>query len=217
MEEDGMRKVLSTLALTLILAICGGGGGTALAAVQTVTVDDPVGDIKSHPEANGPGHEKTSVFFDITQAAIAKDGGTFSLSMRLAAPVPVTPPNPAGNPGLFVWLFALDTQPGSISGFPFAPGVKRPFEHIVFLTWDGASFDSFLVDRTPLVSGGAATITRIPSSFNAERNEITFVLDEALIADPTTFSWMTATAVREGRFGNMGFQGIDFSAATNWP
>src|SRR6266487_5201930 len=132
-----MRKVLSMLALTLVLAVWG-GGGTALAAVQAVTVDDPVGDIKNHPDPAGPGNEKTSAFFDITQATVAKDAGTFSMSVRLAGPVPVTPPDPDGNPGFFLWVFPLDTQPGSISGFPFAPGVERAFEQVVYLTWDGA-------------------------------------------------------------------------------
>jgi hypothetical protein len=197
---------LQTL-LTLVIVLVLGGPGTALAAVQTVTVNDPIGDVQNNKPA----------YLDITQALVTNDDATFSMSMRLAAPIPLMPPIPKGVDGEYSGVFALDTQPGDPQGYPFSPGNERRFDQIVYLTWDGVAFHSFIVDRAPLLSGGEAITSDIPFSFNAERDEMTFVVDEALIGSPTTFTWATASSIRESFFGSQGYQVIDFTANANWP
>lgn len=212
-----MKKQLLTV-LTLVTVLVFGGSGTASAAAQTVEIDDPIGDVANNFNNNGAGNEKGPAYFDIVHAAVTGGAGASTMSMRLAAPVPLTPPNPTGNPGFDFWLFALDTQAGSDpKGYPFSPGVARPFEQFVFLTWDGTAFHSYTVDRTPLVSGGEAVITDIPFSFNAARDEITFVFDEALIGSPAEFNWIAVSGVRESHFGTKGLQGLDVAGPINWP
>jgi hypothetical protein len=198
-------KMQILLALVTVLVLS--GPGTALAAVQTVTVNDPTGDVQNNKPA----------YFDITQAVVTKDDATFSMSIRLAAAIPLTPPIPNGVDGEYSWVFALDTQPGAPQGYPFSPGNERPFDQIVYFSWDGTTFHSFIVDRAPLLSGGEAITTNIPFSFNAERDELTFVVNEALIGSPATFSWATASSIRESFFGSQGYQVIDFTENANWP
>jgi len=212
-------SVLAGISLAAVVSLVPISNESAFAVAQTVTVNDPIGDTANNGNTNGNGNEKGPAYFDIVQDSVTGDAGTFTLSMRLAAPVPVAPPNPAGNPGYDFWAFAFDTQPGGTAGFPFPPGQgnERPFEQLVFLTWNGAVFHAFLVDRTPLVSGGEEVITDIPFSFNAARDEITFVVNGALIGNATTFDWGSATGLRKAHFGNDGFQVLDVIEPSNWP
>jgi hypothetical protein len=139
------------------------------------------------------------------------------MSMRLAAPIPPTLPGPKGGTGEYSWVFALDTQPGDPQGYPFSPGNERRFEQIVYLTWDGIAFHSFIVDRAPLLSGGEAATTDVPFSLDAARDEMTFIVAAALIGSPTTFTWITASSIRVSFFGSQGYQVIDFTENANWP
>ena len=212
-----MRKYPFVSALVMVLTLC--GSGAALAAPQTVTIDDPVGDAANNRNTNGLGNEKGPGYFDLTGGTVTGDAGTFTMSMRLAAPMPLTPPDPKGDQGSYFWAFLVDTDPNtSPSGypFPFASGAQRLFEYVVFLTWDGIAFDAYIVDRTPLLSDGEATITDIPFLFNTDRTELTFVFDEALVGSPTTFIWQIISGIREAHYGTEGFQSLDIASA-NWP
>jgi hypothetical protein len=47
--------------------------------------------------------------------------------------------------------------------------------------------------------------------FCAARDELTFVLNEAFIGNPTTFGWLSATALRKSHFGSNGLQTVDIA------
>ncbi|TCC58873.1 hypothetical protein E0H73_26585 [Kribbella pittospori] len=193
--------------------------GTGTASAQTVAVDDPVGDA-GNPNTQSLGSEKEQGYFDIVRAEVSKESGTFAMTMRLAAPVPAAPPQPNGASGMFLWAFALDTQPGSIAGYLYPPGQKNRFEYFVLLSWDGIAFRAFVIDRTPLPSGGEAVTTDVPFSFNTARDEVRFVINPALIGNPATFEWLSVNALRKSHFGSYGLQALDFApdaGTTTWP
>lgn len=211
------RRIIITTLASILVAFAFAGTGTASA--QTVAVQDPVGDA-GNPNAQSLGSEKEQGYFDIVRAEISKESGSFAITLRVAAPVPVAPPRPNGASGMFLWAFALDTQPGSIAGYPFPPGQGRPFEYFVLLSWDGIAFRAFVIDRTPLPAGGEAVTTDIPFSFNTTRDEVRFVVDPALIGDPAAFEWLAVDALRKSHFGSTGLQALDFApdtGPTTWP
>jgi hypothetical protein len=208
------RIIISAFAAVLLTVFSTGG-----ASAQTVAVADPVGD-SGNPNAQSLGSEKEQAYFDIVQARIATASGSFVMSMRLAGAIPAAPSNPKGADGFFLWVFAVDAQPGSIAGYPFSPGQERSFEYFILLTWDGTAFRASVIDRTPLVFGSQAVTSDIPFSFNNIRDEVEFVVDPALIGNPTAFKWLSVTALRKSHFGSTGLQPLDVapqSGATNWP
>lgn len=208
------RIIIMVLASVLITVV-----GTGTASAQTVAVQDPVGD-SGNPNAQSLGSEKEQGYFDIVRAEVSKDSGAFSMSLRLATPVPEAPPRPKGDSGMFLWAFALDTQPGSIAGYLYPPGQKRPFEYFVLLAWDGIAFSAFVIDRTPLPSGGEAVTSYIPFSFNTARDEVQFTVDPALIGNPPAFEWLSVNVLRKSHFGAEALQVLDFApdaGTTNWP
>src|SRR5262249_33050652 len=118
----------------------------AMASGPTVTVDDPVGDLKTQGQSN----DKGPAYLDITHLEMTKDGDNFKMTMRMAAPIPVRPDQPVGTDGVFQWAFGINTQPDMPKGFPFSPGSALGSEYADTLTWDGLLFHAFFVDRTPL-------------------------------------------------------------------
>ena len=87
-------------------------------------------------------------------------------------------------------------------GYPFTKNTANAFEffiqHRVYRSGfvdplDPASAADVLVDRRPLLKGGQATVT--PIKVTIDGAQITFVVDAALLGDPSTFSWLSVTAV----------------------
>jgi hypothetical protein len=209
------RKSMIVVASALLTFV---GTGVA-SATHTVAVDDPAGDSPATSNARSYVDE---AYFDIIRAEITRRSQEFTLTMRLAAPIPVTPPNPPGEDGTFLWIFGLDAQPGNIVGYPFPPGKgeARPFEYFSILSWDGGELQASLIDRSPLVTGGEAITTPIPYSINPARNELTLKVDPALIGNPTSFKWLAITAVRNAHEGTNSVHPADFAPngpPINWP
>jgi hypothetical protein len=208
------RKTVITAASALLAFAGTAILGTQTAAAQTVTVDDPIGDAPKNANAQTL---KALDYFDIVQVSVSKESGPFTFTMRLAAPVPVTPPDPNGNPGTLMWIFPLDTQPGEIAGDPFPPGRDRRFEHFVVLKWDGAEFHGYVLDRTPLTSGGTTVSTPVPFSFNPARDEIAWVVDPALIGNPAAFQWFAVTDFHNSHDGSEAYHSPDITTLVGWP
>jgi len=166
-----------------------GAVAAALAAGKTSLVFDPVGDATN----------KAQDYQDIVRAEITKVGRNFVLVMELAAPLPDNPPVPAGS-DLLLWEIVLDTDPStSPLGYPF-PKDPATFEFVVehrvyrpgFTDpLDPTQSAGFLMDRRPLLDGGQATI--IPIQLSIEGAKLTWVIDAALLGDPSTFQWVGAT------------------------
>jgi hypothetical protein len=131
------KKITITIASILVAL---SGAGTANAA-QTSVVTDPVDDFASF------GHNRSKeAYLDIVRAEISKTSD-FTMTMNLAAPIPVTPLDPPGDDATLIWAFNLDTIPDVAPvGDPFPPGQGegRDFEYLVVLDWDGASFHSYV-------------------------------------------------------------------------
>jgi hypothetical protein len=157
------------------------------AAGKTSVVLDPVGDATS----------KAQDYQDIVKVEITKVGRHFVFVMELAAAMPDNPPVPPGS-DLLLWEIALDTDPAAFPlGYPFPKDPQTPFEFVVehrvyrpgFTDpLDPTQSAGFLLDRRPLLTGGQATIT--PVQFNIEGTTITWVIDAALLGDPSTFKWV---------------------------
>ncbi len=154
----------------------------------TSTVADPVGDLSTSYSCAPLG---CPPYQDIVRGEIAKRGGMFLLGMTVAAEIPVSPPlQPAVKQ--IVWDWPLNTDLETFpAGFPFVPAVSYPAEFIVEVVWDGTLFTAHVIDRRPLLAGGQAVVTPVP--FKIKGADITVVVDESLIADPSSFRWHVFT------------------------
>jgi len=160
-------------------------------AGQTSVVADAVGDADKTAQA----------YLDIVRAEITKQGTNFVFVMTLAAPVPESPELPSWA-DVMVWQPILDTDPtASPVGYPFTKNTANPFEfliqHRVYRSGfvdplDPTGAADVLVDRRPLLTGGQATVT--PIKVSVDGAQITFVVDAALLGDPSTFNWVGVTA-----------------------
>ncbi len=173
----------------------------------TSVVTDPVGDAGA--SINGQGIA-VFAYQDIVQASITLRDGRFILVMDVAAPIPSGPALPNGVK-LLEWSFRLDTNLTTAPcGFPFEPAdCEHHAEYMVFILWDGTSFTGILIDRTPLLTGGQAVITRIP--FNINGAEITASVDAVMIGNPPSFHWVSRTEDWSTQLGTSGFVIVDFA------
>ena len=62
-----------------------------------------------------------------------------------------------------------------------------PSEFLVYVSWDGAEFRAYAIDRRPLLTGGNAIVTPVPFSIDGAIVEA--VLASALIGNPSSFRW----------------------------
>ncbi len=160
-------------------------------AGKTSVVTDPAGDADKTAQASQ----------DIVRAEITKQGTNFVFVLTLAAPVPLGLPLPSWA-DVIVWHFILDTDPtASPAGYPFTKNTANPGEFFIqhreyrsgFADpLDPTSTGDVLVDRRPLLTGGQATVTPIKVSIDGA--QITFVVDAALLGDPSAFNWVSNTA-----------------------
>jgi len=164
----------------------------ATVAPLTSVVTDPLGDLEN----------RGNDYHDIIRAEVVKQGTNFVFVLTLAAPVPDNPALPSWA-DVMVWQPILDTDPtASPVGYPFTKNTANAFEffiqHRVYRSGfvdplDPASAADVLVDRRPLLTGGQAIVT--PIQVTVDGAQITFVVDAALLGDPSTFNWLSVTAV----------------------
>ncbi len=180
-------------------------------AALTSVVTDPVGDVLFHAPA----------FQDIVRSEIRESGGTFTLSMDVAGPIPVSPALPPPGENQIWWDFALLTSLAAFpQGFPFARGCNAPFDFFIHVVWDGTSFSGMLIDRRPLLAGEPAVVASVPFSFAMDRAEVRLFVDAAMIGGPSTFLWASATLDWSGPLGTCSLSGVDFAPNTSlatWP
>jgi len=154
-------------------------------------VSDPAGDV-----AKG-----TQGYLDIIGARITKKGGVFVFTMDLATALPDNPPVPS-SADMIEWHFSLDTDPTAFpAGYPFTKNSAgfQDFliEHRVYRSgftdpFDPTSSPGILTDRRPLLTGGQPIVA--PITFSIDGAKLTWVVDAALLNDPSTFQWGLATA-----------------------
>jgi hypothetical protein len=173
MKQSLYRFALAALA-TVVVPI----SATRPAWGQTGIVIDPAGDVDHHAPA----------FQDIVRGEIQKKGGSFILRMEMAGPIPGNPPLPQPANRQISWAWSFDLDPTTTpKGYPFAPGDKVLSEFWVYVSWDGAEFRGYAIDRRPLLTGGNAIVTPVPFSIDGAIVEA--VLASALIGNPSSFRW----------------------------
>ena len=133
-------------------------------------VHDPKGD------SNSP-----LPYMDIVHAKITEQqgGGTLFFMMVLAGPIPELPAAPD-----LLWVFHLDTNPLTFPG-----GLYN--EYIVRVRWFNGLFVGQVVNRTPLLTGGAPIITAVP--FSIDENTTKMFAQLGTLGNPSTFGWNAAT------------------------
>jgi hypothetical protein len=175
------------LAVSLVLAL----SGPASAANPSVRTD-PVGDAL----LNAPG------YMDMVSTQLADQGETFEFQMTVAQPIPATPPLPPPATKEISWNWALDTDPTTFPpGYPLAPGNRGDAEFVITIAWDGSAFRAFLVDRRPSLTGGQAVIT--PLDYTISGTLLQVDVKAAALADPSSFSWGSATFYTSDPFGSL--------------
>jgi hypothetical protein len=177
-------------------------------SVQMSEVLDPVGDTSIPAPA----------FQDIVGAEMTMTtSGGFEMLMELAGSVPGAPilPPPGLNQIWWSWMFDLDPT-ASPRGYPAPPGVAIIPEFIVYVSWDGTQFAGTAVDRRPLLTGGAATVTPVPFFITGTRVEA--LLDFTVIGEaPPIFDWRPSTLDWAGPLGAGGWIVVDNADFTEFP
>jgi hypothetical protein len=159
---------------------------------QTSVVQDAVGDVKND----------TPAWLDIASASITGQGGRLLFTWDLAASVPADPATDPATPAHsdHVCLFdQLDTDPTTAPvGYPVGKNTAYFAEFDVALCWNptgsfglGTDFVGLLIDRRPLLSGGAAIVT--PVEFRIDENHVAMAVDAIALGEPATFGWGAAT------------------------
>ncbi len=138
---------------------------------------------------------------DEVRADITKKGNTFVFVMTLAGTVGDNPTFPSWA-DMLLWDFALDTRPtASPVGYPFTKNTAAGWEFVIMHCVYASGFTDplnpnsrpgILVDRTPLLTGGQARVT--PIQFTIDGAKLTWVVDAALLGDPSTFQWAAGTS-----------------------
>lgn len=119
-------------------------------------------------------------YLDIVHAKVTDQRGneTLFFMIELAGPIPEAPS------GLPIWLFHLDTNPATAPG-----GLYN--EYVVRVRWTGVAFVGQVVDRTPLLTGGALIITPVPVIIDGSTVKVFALL--GTLGNPSSFGWNAAT------------------------
>ena len=201
-------KTIRTIVSVAFAAALGGGcternGSTGRPAHQSGGFSAAVAPGKPSPvkDATGDWVDMTGQDYqDIVRAEITKKGATFVFVLTLAGRVGDNPPFPSWA-DMLLWAFAIDRDPTSPAGYDFTKNTAAPWEfvieHRVYRSGftdplDPTSSPGILVDRRPLLNGGQAII--IPIQFTIEGAQMTWVVDAALLGDPSTFQWAAGTS-----------------------
>lgn len=152
----------------------------------------------AHPAPKGSGTSETAVmhgfpgWMNINSVSL-REQGRFHVELRMGAPLPAHP-SLLGY-GILDWVFGVSTNDSAApAGWPFPKNVSiYPSEYMVVLWWDGTRYSAGVVDRTPLLSGGQATITPVP--FQIYQNQIRFSVPTGLLGGSTNFSFFAVTEV----------------------
>src|SRR6266581_4949580 len=158
-------KTIRTFLSVVVVATLGAGCSERNDQTGPLSAEFIAGQTSVVADAVGDADKTAQAYLDIVRAEITKQGTNFVFVMTLAAPVP-------DNPELPSWADVLVWQP--------------------ILETDPTSAADVLIDRRPLLTGGQAIVTPIKVSIDGA--QITFVVDAALLGDPSTFSWLVVTS-----------------------
>ena len=174
------RAVIVTLGLSLSLTT------SILAREYQCTVLDPTGDPTLSPGRGFDGE----AYQDIVKTGITRTPGAVVFAMELAAPIPKAPHLRTPN-GLLLWMWGMNTSPGTQPGYPLSPGVSGLLEFWIHLAWNGANFYAEVIDRRPALNGGAPVVT--PVTYLVEGSIVKVIAPPSLFDDPQEFRWGSST------------------------
>jgi hypothetical protein len=168
-ESLPMKTIKHPLALALPMLLVAVMFISPAHAASSV-VHDPAGDVGS-----------SAPYLDIVHAEVIEQQGqgTLLFMMQLAGPIPEKPSELD-----LIWPFHLDTNPATSPG-----GLYN--EYVVRVRWFNGAFVGQVVDRTPLVTGGAPIITSIPFSIDGRTVKVFAQLE--MLGNPLSFGWNAAT------------------------
>jgi hypothetical protein len=164
-----------TMKHSLVLPILLGAVAYASPAhAASSVVHDPTGDSASPAPYN-----------DVVHAKVTEQRGkdTLFFMVVLAGPIPEEPLESD-----LIWPFHVDTNPATSVG----PDPNNNYaEYVVRVRWFNGAFVGQVIDRTPLLTGGAAIITPVP--FSIDVGTVKVFVPLALLGNPASFGW-NATA-----------------------
>ena len=202
-----MLRFSRYLVVSILLILATFMAAPLASASLTSVVTDEVGDAMLAPGIEAP------LYQEIVMASITSSHGGFVFVMDLAAPIPNSPPLLPPGTTLIDWVWQLNTDTTKAPcGFPGAPGQSafcQPFEFVIGVVWNGASFTGILIDRRPLLTGGNATIVSLP--FTIQGSEVKVSLTGAIIDNPSSFGWRALTTAWSGGFGTDSFHPVDLA------
>ncbi len=174
------RTVIVTLGVSLSFAT------SILAKEYQCSVLDPAGD-----PTLSPGHGfDGDAYQDIIKTAITRTSGTVVFAMELAAPIPNAPPLRTPN-GLLLWMWGMNTSPGTQPGYPLSPGASGLLEFWIHLAWNGTNFYAEVIDRRPALNGSAPVVSAVP--YLVKGNVVKVITPATLFDDPQEFRWGSST------------------------
>ena len=187
--RNSIAAVVALATGVVVLAAVAAGTGPT----QSAEVTDPAGDTL---------RKDAEPWQDIVRGRIVREGGTFTFSMEMAAPLPAEPPVPGGG-GWYIWDWGLEVDPElAPQGFPLPGNQAAPHEFLVILASDGEEYFAFVIDRRPLLVGQDAVVTPVPCSVDGAT--INAFVDADLLDNPAEFGWRVGSQVLNGALGSEG-------------
>ena len=128
-----------------------------------------------------PAGDSISPYLDVVHAKVTEQKGrqTLFFMMELAGAIPDAP-----SAGHLIWPFHVDTNPATAPG-----GLYN--EYIVLVRWVNGAFVGQVINRTPLLTGGAPIITLVP--FSIDGTTVKVLVDLQTLGNPTSFGWNAST------------------------
>jgi len=165
-----MKKTIKH-SLVLVLPIL-------LVAVMFISSSEAASSVVHDPTGDS---DSPAPYLDIVHAKVTEQQGkeTLFFMMKLAGPIPEEPSELD-----LIWPFHLDTNPATSPG-----GLYN--EYVIRVRWFNGAFVGQVVDRTPLLTGGAPIITPIPFSIDGRTVKVFAQLE--LLGNPSSFGWNAAT------------------------
>lgn len=168
-----------------------------------MVIQDPVGD--TNPKAHN-----VQGYLDMTCVKLAiRDDVEFS--MEVAASVPDRPTMQQGVK-MLIWQWVIDSDPNAWVQAPW-PYQKRqnvwwPCEFRIVIEWNGLMFSSFLVDYTPMQTGGQELFRQVP--FVISENKLSVTVEAWMLGDLTDFRFNSGTQEwTAGKVGNLAVMAVD--------
>lgn len=120
-------------------------------------------------------------YMDVVHAKVTEQKGrqTLFFMMELAGAIPGAP-----SEGHLIWPFHVDTNAATAPG-----GLYN--EYIVLVRWVNGAFVGQVINRTPLLVGGAPIITLVP--FSIDGTTLKVFVDPDTLGDPASFGWNAST------------------------